>query len=107
MKLKSVAGRNVHGLTFAHNLTGCDVIVGTNFSGKTAVAKLIRIGLTGKLPPPIGERGLYKLAGNSETEGSMDMHLSFDNGMTVAQATFLVDKFKFWLFSCMTKEDSK
>jgi len=32
---------------------------------------------------------------------------SLDNGMTVAQATFLVDKFKFWLFSCMTKEDSK
>ncbi len=29
---------------------------------------------------------------------------SLDNGMTVAQANFLVDKFKFWLFSCMTKE---
>lgn len=32
---------------------------------------------------------------------------SLDNGMTVAQANFLVDKFKFWLFSCMVKEDEK
>lgn len=30
---------------------------------------------------------------------------SLDNGMTVAQANFLVDKFKMWLFSCMAKED--
>lgn len=28
---------------------------------------------------------------------------SLDNGLTVAQANFLIDKFKFWLFSCMTK----
>ena len=32
---------------------------------------------------------------------------SLDNGMTVAQANFLVDKFKTWLFSCMAKEDEK
>ena len=32
---------------------------------------------------------------------------SLDNGMTVAQANFLVDKFKHWLFSCMVKEDAK
>ena len=32
---------------------------------------------------------------------------SLDNGMTVAQANFLVDKFKHWLFSCMTKEDGE
>ena len=31
---------------------------------------------------------------------------SLDNGMTVAQANFLVDKFKTWLFSCMAKEES-
>lgn len=31
---------------------------------------------------------------------------SLDNGMTVAQANFLVDKFKHWLFQCMTKEES-
>jgi len=30
---------------------------------------------------------------------------SLDNGMTVAQANFLVDKFKTWLFSCMAKDD--
>jgi hypothetical protein len=29
---------------------------------------------------------------------------SLDNGLTVAQANFLVDKFKFWLFSCIAKE---
>lgn len=32
---------------------------------------------------------------------------SLDNGMTVAQANFLVDKFKFWLFSCMVREAEK
>jgi hypothetical protein len=31
---------------------------------------------------------------------------SLDSGMTVAQANFLVDKFKHWLFSCMAKEES-
>jgi hypothetical protein len=31
---------------------------------------------------------------------------SLDNGMTVAQANFLVDKFKHWLFQCMAKEES-
>lgn len=30
---------------------------------------------------------------------------SLDNGLTVAQANFLVDKFHHWLFSCMAKED--
>lgn len=30
---------------------------------------------------------------------------SLDNGLTVAQANFLVDKFKTWMFSCMAKED--
>jgi len=30
---------------------------------------------------------------------------SLDNGMTVAQANFLVDKFKHWIFSCMVKEE--
>ena len=30
---------------------------------------------------------------------------SLDNGMSVAQANFLVDKFKNWLFSCMAKEE--
>jgi hypothetical protein len=32
---------------------------------------------------------------------------SLDNGMTVAQANFLVDKFKHWLFQCMAKEESQ
>ena len=30
---------------------------------------------------------------------------SLDNGMTVAQANFLVDKFKFWLFTCIAEEE--
>jgi hypothetical protein len=29
---------------------------------------------------------------------------SMDNGLTVSQANFLVDKFKHWLFQCMAKE---
>jgi hypothetical protein len=32
---------------------------------------------------------------------------SLDNGMTVAQANFLVDKFKYWLFSCMVRGAGK
>jgi len=32
---------------------------------------------------------------------------SLDNGLTVAQANFLVDKWKTWLFSCMAKEDQR
>jgi len=30
---------------------------------------------------------------------------SLDNELTVAQANFLVDKFKYWLFRCMERED--
>lgn len=30
---------------------------------------------------------------------------SLDNGLTVGQANFLVDKFKHWMFGCMAKED--
>jgi hypothetical protein len=30
---------------------------------------------------------------------------SMDNCLTVAQANFLVDKFKHWLFRCMEKEE--
>ena len=29
---------------------------------------------------------------------------SIDNGLTVSQANFLVDKFKMWLFQCIAKE---
>lgn len=27
-----------------------------------------------------------------------------DNGLTISQANFLVDKFKHWIFQCMAKE---
>lgn len=37
------------------------------------------------------------------TKRSTGEALSLDNGLTVAQANFLVDKFKFWLFQCMAK----
>ena len=29
---------------------------------------------------------------------------SIDNGLTVSQANFLMDKFKMWLFQCIAKE---
>ena len=30
---------------------------------------------------------------------------SLDNELTVAQANFLVDKFKHWMFTCMAKKE--
>lgn len=37
------------------------------------------------------------------TKRSTGEALSLDNGLTVAQVNFLMDKFKFWLFQCMAK----
>ena len=31
---------------------------------------------------------------------------SIDNGLTVSQANFLMDKFKMWLFQCIAKENN-
>ena len=83
MKLKHVGCSNVQGLTFAQELDAVNVICGKNMVGKTAISKAVRLGMTGKLPPPIGTNGIYKLAGNFENEGSMNINLAFDNERTI------------------------
>jgi len=85
MKIKSLVATNVHGLNIGLDLKSVNVICGDNFTGKTAIMKSIRLGLTGYLPLPIGKTpgSIYKLAGNPEGEGSMSIEMLTDNGRAI------------------------
>lgn len=83
MKIATITAKNVQGLSFAQTLQAANVICGKNYAGKTAIAKAIRLGLTQKLPPPIGVAGIYKLAGNFEHEGCMAIGLKLDNERSI------------------------
>lgn len=52
MKLRSVAVKNVNGITGTINLTGRDILLGPNGVGKSTYLKAIRISILGRDPDP-------------------------------------------------------
>lgn len=84
MKIKTVVANNFKGLNFKYTLADVTLIAGENYAGKSAIPLAIRLALTGYLPPPIGTKGVYSLAGNPTKPGSMGIGLELDNGRSVA-----------------------
>lgn len=78
MKIDHLHAVGVKGLTFAHRFTSpVAVIVGPNFSGKTARLEAIRLGLLGHIP----ELGLKKSSTAAiGTEHGMSVSLGFSDG---------------------------
>lgn len=83
MRISTVTARNFTGCNFDVTLGPVSIITGDNFAGKTAIPNVIRLALSGSLPPPIGVKGIYRLAGNPEAPGTMSVGLAMDNGRTV------------------------
>lgn len=77
MNITKITATGVKGLDFDHNLSAVNVIVGQNFSGKTAIIDSIRLALMGYLPE-LGKSGpsTMGLAGN----GALAVTLSTDDG---------------------------
>src|ERR1700677_3520817 len=79
MRIKSISARNFAGSNFDYELGALTYIVGGNGAGKTIITKAIRLALAGYLPPPIGTKGVYRLAGNPDEPGEMAINLVMDN----------------------------
>lgn len=75
MHITHLAFRNFKGRNFESDLKPVTLIHGSNFAAKTSIPLAIRLALRGSLPPPIGVKGVYALAGNPDDPGSMEIHL--------------------------------
>lgn len=83
MKITNLSYTNFKGHSGSYDLDAVNLIAAPNFAHKTTIPLAIRLGMTGYLPPPIGTRGIYKLAGNPNSAGSMSIDLKMDNGRLV------------------------
>lgn len=78
--IKKLSVRNFKGFTEKQVEFGpVNLIVGDNFSGKTAVSTAIRLALTGYLPPPIGKAPQSVYAALATKKGS-PMEVALDVG---------------------------
>lgn len=84
MRITQISLQNFKGHTGTYRLDPVTLIVGSNFSHKTSIPLAARLAMAGKLPPPIGTKGIYQLAGDSTGVGLMAINLVFDNGRQVA-----------------------
>jgi hypothetical protein len=83
MKIKSISAKNFAGSNFDFDFGAVTLIVGPNFAGKTKITTAVRLALCGYLPPPIGTKGVYRLAGNPDQPGEMSLHLDLDQNRNV------------------------
>lgn len=83
MRVTSLSYRNFKGHTGSWPLKPVTLITGANFSHKTSIPLALRLGLAGRLPPPIGTRGIFALAGNPTGEGSMEIQLTLDDSRVI------------------------
>lgn len=76
MKLTRITGENIKGESFSHELGATTAIVGTNFSGKSAILEAIRLALIGFIPE-IGKRSssTWELSSGSK----MSVQVRFDD----------------------------
>lgn len=80
MRITQISLQNFKGMNFSCRLDPVTLIVGSNFAHKTSIPLAARLAMAGKLPPPIGTKGIYQLAGDSTAPGQMAIALAFDNG---------------------------
>lgn len=81
MRAIRISAHNIKGRSFDIPLHPACVIHGGNFTGKSAVAVALRLGLSGFLPPPIGKTAgaIYAaIAGNPTESGEMSVDIAFD-----------------------------
>lgn len=83
MKISAVKFDNFKGRNGSYGLGPVTLVAGANFTNKTTIPLAIRLGMAGKLPPPIGARNIYDLAGNPDQPGQMAISLEFDAGRRV------------------------
>lgn len=70
--------QNFKGRDFSGDIAPVTAVVGNNFARKTSLPMAIRLALRGSLPPPIGTKGIYSLAGNPDAQGEMSIRLVLD-----------------------------
>lgn len=81
MRVQSLRYSNFKGHSAALDLAPVTVIRGGNFTHKTTIPLALRLAMAGKLPPPIGTKGIYaSLAGNPDAAGTMEVECGLDNG---------------------------
>lgn len=83
MKITNLEINNLKGLSGSWRLGPVTLICGANFVHKTTIPLACRLALAGYLPPPIGTRRIYDLAGNPTGAGFMAINLALDNGSAV------------------------
>ncbi len=88
MKLVSISARNLKGLSFTLALSRMNVLIGSNFAGKTARTDAIRLLLLGYLPE-LGKlpRATFGLCSGRDLEVSG----VFDNGERMSRRWYLKD----------------
>lgn len=82
MYIKTIRGINLCGQDFEHALEPVTLITGDNFTGKTTIATAVRYALSGQIPG-VGNTPAHiwaAIAGNSETEGTVEVAAEFDTG---------------------------
>lgn len=85
MRVQSLRYSNFKGHSAALDLAPVTVIRGGNFTHKTTIPLALRLAMAGKLPPPIGTKGIYaSLAGNPDAAGTMEVECGLDNGRKLA-----------------------
>jgi len=83
MRITHLAYRNFKGHSADIELAPVTLVTGANFNHKTAIPMAVRLALTGYLPPPLGVRGIYALAGNPTQAGTMGINLVLENGRKI------------------------
>lgn len=80
MQIKQISGIGLKTTDFSHRLQPVNIIVGRNFSGKTAILEAVRLALGGYIP----ELGKQNVAtGGLCRNGSMEVQVDFDGGAFV------------------------
>lgn len=84
MQIQKLTISNFKGFSGSWDLAPVTLITGANFSHKTTIPLALRLGLAGYLPPPIGQKKVYSLAGNPEGQGQMEIGLMLSAGRKVS-----------------------
>src|SRR5438045_7546804 len=80
MRITHVSAVNVKAPSFQHELGAVNVIVGNNFSFKTAILEAIRLGLLGFVPGlPRTNQGIFSLSSGP----SMSVQLRLSDGRKI------------------------
>lgn len=83
MRITKLSIENFKGYSGTWDLAPVTMIAGANFTHKTTIPLAIRLAMAGYLPPPIGSRKIFSLAGDPENAGRLAVSLEMDTGRKV------------------------